>query len=294
MILEMRHSEKVTTGAAGVVFLCALIWAITSGTAEEVSSQSVSGSQSFTTESLELAVKPKAAEWGQPSSQGGPNWIFDIFTPPVIYYNEETGTFTVTPPFRDANQNNLPFELQLIEVRPVPYRFQLVSYAGAKGNYVLTLEDLQTGRDVFCAPNELLSEHNLEILNFTESRVIASSTREGTTEAFDLVGELFVKDTSTGEQHTLRHNQITYLDEPNAIFQTSSGATVPLAKGGVWNSSSSSYTILSIDPQQSSASVEKSSPDVGDKVVKVLHVSNNTSDLSNRNTRKSDPPPGAF
>ena len=252
------------------------------------------GSEAFEVESVDLGSQPAAVEWSQPRPQGGPNWIFDIFTPPVIYYNEETETFTVTPPFPGAEGVEEVFELQLVQVQPVPYRFQLVSYAGSAGNYVLTLEDLDSGRDVFCSPKEQLSEYGLEVISFSENRVVASSSREGTTEAFDLVGEAIVKDQRTGRQYLLRHNQITFLEEPKAMFETARGETLQMAEGDTWRSDDATYTVLSVQKDEQSATVEKTSTDVGDKVVKVLHSRNNTSDLSNRNTRKSDPPPGAF
>jgi len=290
----MRHSEKINTIAAGFLFVCVVIWAFTSGATEEQSDQSVADPSIISVDSLALDITPVSVDWGQPSPQGGPNWIFDIFTPPVIYYNDETRTFTVTPPFPNSNPIDSLFELQLVQVQPVPYRFQLVSYAGAKGNYVLTLEDLESGKDIFCSPNESLPEHGLEILNFVENRVIASSARAGTTEAFDLVGEVLVKDKQSGQQYRLRQNQITFTDEPKAIFETSAGESIQLGAGETWSSPIAAYSIQSIDLQRQSTSVEKSLPEVGDKVVKVLHASNHRSDLSNRNTRKSETPPGAF
>ncbi len=290
----MRHSEKITAIAAAVVFLCVLIWTLTSGVSEEQSVHSASDASAISVESLEQEIHPVSVDWGQPSPQGGPNWIFDIFTPPVIYYNDATRTFTVIPPFPHANPVDSRFELKLVQVQPVPYRFQLVSYAGAKGNYVLTLEDLVSGKDIFCAPNELLSDYGLEILNFVENRVIASSVREGTTEAFDLVGEALIKDQRSGEQYSLRHNQITFTDQPKAMFETTTGGSIQLGAGEAWSSPTATYSIQSIDLEQQSVSVEKSLPDVSDKVVKVLHASNNRSDLSNRHARKSELPPGAF
>ena len=175
----MRHGEKIVAGAAGILFLVIVIWTLLSSSTAETRGFETTGSGTFAVERIPVDVLSDAVDWGQPKSQGGRNWIFDIFTPPVIYYDEETGTFTVTPPFPGAEAVDEAFELQLVEVKPVPYRFQLVSYAGAQGNYVLTLEDLDSGRDVFCAPNESLSEHGLEVLNFSEARVVASSRSTG-------------------------------------------------------------------------------------------------------------------
>ena len=194
-------------------------------------------------DAYELVELAGTVEWNPPAPQGGPNWIFDIFTPPVIYYNEFTGAFSVIPPFPEAGSIDEAFELELVEIHSVPYRFQLVSYAGDQGNYVLTLEDLESGKDLFCAPDEILADHGLKILGFVETRVVASSSRSGATEAFDLVGEARVEDQISGKLYSLRLNQITFMDEPIARFQTDSGLVLQLEKGARWDSESGTYSV---------------------------------------------------
>lgn len=281
---------------AGAVFLAALIWAILSGNPSEVL-KADGGLEGFTSfDHGEIATTVDAVVWGQPTPQGGPNWIFDIFTPPVIYYNEDSGTFTVTPPFRNALPVKESFELELREISKVPFRFQLVSYAGAPGNYILTLENLDSHKDVFCVPNETLAAFGIRVLDFVEERKVAVSTREGTTEAFDFVGEVTVEDQRTGEQYSLLHNKITYLKNPLAHFAAFGGLDIVLSTGESWDSGHGRYTVRGIDSTTQSATVEKTSPDVGDKVVKILQPvkSFNSSDLSNRKTRVSDSTPGTF
>lgn len=112
----------------------------------------------------------KNENWVVPTSQErGLDWVFDVFTPPVIYYDPISQEFAVTPPRFQNRSEDQPlwanFELELIEVRLRPYRLQLVAYVGEPGNYVAYFENVVTG--------ELLPvREGSEIVNF-EARLIA-------------------------------------------------------------------------------------------------------------------------
>jgi hypothetical protein len=296
LIPEMKQLEKISVTAAAILFLAVLGWTFLAKGPSAVLDSTTSGKADFEPEVVRSNISTAKPDWGQPVSQGGANWIFDIFTPPVIFYDEATQTFTVTPPFPDANPVERTFELRLVAIEPQPFRFQLVSYAGARGNYVLTLENLESGRDVFCSPGEALTEYGLRILDFAERREIAASTLEGTTEAFDLTGEVTVQDERNGKQYKLRHTATTYLENPLVRFVSTGGQTVLLKPGESWESGTAEYVLKSLDAAKQTATVEKTSLDVSDKVIEILHTSSsfNSSDLSNRSTRLSDPQPGAF
>jgi len=276
----------------------AVFWALLSNEIGHTSSARASPKLSFEFPGFAGAIKDSSPgiDWGKPYPQGGPNWIFDIFTPPVIYYDEKTKTFTVTPPFPNEESEEEPFELELIEIVPQPYRFQLVSYAGSRGNYLLTLENRETGKDVFCAPGETLSELGIRISSFREMRMVAETTQAGATEAFDLVGEATIEDLLSGKNYILKHDEVTYLENLIARFRTPSGSTIALATSEIWESASANYKIGKVDGVSNSTTVEKTSTDVGDKVVKVLQPSGsfNVQDFSNLNSRLSDPSPGSF
>lgn len=292
----MKHGEKIAAIASGFVFLVAVVWFFAGGEASSVGASPPAGADSFEVVSFSASDMPSTVEWGQPTAQGSPNWIFDIFTPPVIYYDEESGIFTVTPPFPGADSTDNAFELQLVAFRPEPFRFQLVSYAGAKGNYVLTLEDLETGKDVFCSPSELLSGLGVKVIDFSENRVVAASNQVGTTEAFDLVGEAVVEVQASGKRFTLRHDEITYRDKPKLEFRTNSDRLLYLQEGESWGSEIASYRVQSVNMSQQSVTMQRMSAETGETITQILYAltSENKSDLSNRNAPASNPPPGAF
>ncbi len=78
----------------------------------------------------------RTAVWAEPVTQSNGNgWLYEVFTPPVIYYNTLAGSFTVTPPHNFA-EGGTPFGLELIDVKLEPYRLQLVGYFGGPGDYL--------------------------------------------------------------------------------------------------------------------------------------------------------------
>ena len=266
----MKGWEKIAVGIAGVAFAIALIWGVlTVADTPEIPVADVNA-EGFDHERSHSEGLSEEVEWGKPPPQGGPNWIFDIFTPPVIFYDEAMGTFTVTPPFREVAEIADAFELRLLGIRQEPYRFQLVSYAGTPGKYVLTLENIETGQDVFCAPGETLAEHRIQVDRFMETREVPAALQEGSTEVFDLVGQATITDLHTRQTHLLRHSQIAYLDQPSAVFSNPEGMQIVLRLGESWRSSNAIYILSGIDADNWQVTVEKSSLVGGDKLQKIL------------------------
>lgn len=73
------------------------------------------------------ATHAPAAQWPKPLPQsGGQGWVYEVFTPPAIYYSPLAGTFTVMPPVPDAGA----FGFELVAVELEPYRLQLAGYYG--------------------------------------------------------------------------------------------------------------------------------------------------------------------
>ena len=207
-----------------------------------------------------------------------------------------TGTFTVTSPFQEEAEMVDDFELRLLSIRREPFQFQLVAYAGTPGQYVLTLENLETGKDVFCAPGETLAEHRIQVDRFMEIREVPPALREGNTEVFDLVGQATITDLHTNQTHLLRHSQIAYLDQLSAVFSNPEGMQIVLQHGQSWRSSKASYTLLGINADDRQVTVEKSSLVEGDNFQKLLQPSHddNPSDLPLHHASGSDSPPEVF
>ena len=292
----MKEWEKIAFGIGGATFVAAFFWGALTSTRTPGIPVANGNTEGFDHELPHSGKLSEKVEWGKPSPQGGPDWIFDIFTPPVIFFDEETGAFTVTPPFQEEAGMVDDFELRLLGIRREPYPFQLVAYAGNPGQYVLTLENLESGKDVFCAPGETLAEHRIRVDRFMETREVPPALREGSTEVFDLVGQATITDLDTNQTYVLRHSQMAYLDQPSGVFSNPEGTQIVLRKGQSWQSSKASYTLLGINADNRQVTVEKSALVEGDISQKILQLAHedNPSDRTIHHTTGSDSPPEVF
>ena len=109
---------------------------------------------------IELADTPYAATvaeaaiistdtWTPPPPQSrGRDWVYDTFTPPEIFYNARSKHFTVKPPAAVAEEAAVEeaFGVELVSVRPEPFRLQLIGYVGGEGTWRGTFENLVVGK----------------------------------------------------------------------------------------------------------------------------------------------------
>ncbi len=80
----------------------------------------------------DLVAWPKASE-----QSAGSGWLYELFTPPVIYYNAGARSFAVTPAWDPAAESEEAAGAQPLNVKPGLFRLQLVGYFGPPDNYLL-------------------------------------------------------------------------------------------------------------------------------------------------------------
>jgi len=192
--------------------------------------------------------------WQPPSTQSrGPRWVYDLFTPPSISYDAQTGQFDVTPPLDPARENGsaAPPGVELIAVRRDPFRLQLVGYVGGEGAFLGTFEDLATGEVFLAGPGRQLPGLGLEIAEFTVQRRPVP-IGDGTTSK-QRVATAVVRDTRTGRITTLTADERAYTEELCAVLSSDEDGdefTREVHRGDVFQSSDRTYRIkrLQLDP----------------------------------------------
>lgn len=97
------------------------------------------------------AVKPTA--WSAPVAQArGRDWLYDVFTPPEIFYNPRTRQFAVSAATVGATSVlDEPFGLELASVRPEPFRLQLIGFVGGAGERARGIFENRVSGEVFLA-----------------------------------------------------------------------------------------------------------------------------------------------
>ena len=165
-------SEKVLVGAAALLLIAS---AVVFGTMAWRHPRGPSGPAP----TVELANAPYAATapdappiktetWAAPGPQTrGREWIYDTFTPPEIFYNARTRQFTVKPPSSlvDDDQQE-PFGLDLIAVRPEPFRLQLIGFVGGEGNWRGMFHNVVSGETILATAGHRVAKLGLTIKSF--------------------------------------------------------------------------------------------------------------------------------
>ena len=142
--------------AAATAFGVSLGWTIWS---ERAVLRSRADAPTIQGNNISVSAEPAAteqaelAEWTGPAiERNGAGWGFDLFTPPVIFYDRASGRFSVTPPevaaALAAKAAGSPFGISLITVERQSFPLQLVGYAGKAGDFMGIFQNEVTGEGI--------------------------------------------------------------------------------------------------------------------------------------------------
>lgn len=156
-----------------------------------------------------VITTPETRAWADaPSQSAGERWLYDVFTPPKIYYNTQTRQFTVVPPelvsaplITDTPTDvAVPvggsFGAELVSVSQPLFRLQLTGFVGEGASARGTFENQVTKRVQLGATGKTFEDLNLVVTEFVVERKRVSS--EGGTPLVKTVARATVKDTLTG------------------------------------------------------------------------------------------------
>ena len=263
-----KTQDHIYLAAGGVALLGTCIWAFMQQSAissfQEPVNAPVSGG-SYEPQPLSLSA-PESKTWASPKAQSsGSEWLFDVFTPPKIYYNVDSGKFTVTVPINDpvvVGPVEPPppptFGLQLVKVEQPLFRLQLIGYVGegpgARGNFL----KVTTGDLVFATSGKKFPDLNLEVVRFSAERV--RTQVEGGTEIIETVAKAVVRDTITGEEIPLDVKVRRHEGPLKAVFRTDDGREVSGSVGEQISVGDTSFSVGDITETPPSAVVTKSGP----------------------------------
>jgi hypothetical protein len=281
--MSAKTNDTLFIAAGGLVFLGACGWAFLHQGAISSLREAVNPPLSGAVyESTPLTlVKPENRQWAvAPKQAAGENWVYDVFTPPKIYYNLETKRFTVTVPRYTPKvieitpvEDNRPkdrFGLELVKVFQPLFRLQLVGYVGegpkAKGNFL----KVQTDDVVFGTSGKKIPDLNLEIVSFSaERRKVAV---EGGTPIIETVALAVVRDTVTGAETKLDANVRTPEGPAEVTFKLPDGSLRVAKTGDVFKDGEITFTVgaLTVTPPSAEVKREEGVPKVTETKILVV------------------------
>lgn len=203
----------------------------------------------------------KTETWAPPGAQNrGRDWVYDAFTPPEIFYNTRSKQFTVRPPSSLSDEDTTEaFGVELVAVRPEPFRLQLIGYVGDEGRWRGMFQNVMSG-EVFLAsagfriPNLALSIKALEVRPQPVAIPDSMTTRQR-------VAQALVRDEKAGRDITLTHRERLFTGTLFAfVAESGQSAAREVRSGDTFKIGEVTYRIDRIETTPPSIEITKESP----------------------------------
>lgn len=223
--------------------------------------------------SVELADTPYTATvaeaeviktdvWAPPSSQTrGRDWVYDTFTPPEIFYNSRTKHFTVKPPL-SINEDGVveeAFGVELVSVRPEPFRLQLIGYVGEGASARGTFENVATGEVILGTAGRRVPKLGLTIKSF-EVKLVEIKAAGGMTTR-QRIAYAVVVDDKTRAEVTITHRERHFTGGLSAfVAYADEAATRELRAGETFSRGDVTYRVEKIFLTPATIEITKESP----------------------------------
>lgn len=170
----------------------------------------------------------KAESWQPPSGQRkSRQWVYDVFTPPEIFFDPHLKEFSVTPPTtaieRDestatAAQRPASLGVELMGVKRTLFRLQLIGFVESDRGYQGLFENTLTSETFLAAKGRSVPALNL-VIEDVDVRTHSVSLPESMTTQQTLA-TASVRDLSSGEIIALTTLERCYAAAPRATLVT--------------------------------------------------------------------------
>lgn len=217
-------------------------------------------SQPLSSVNFKGAELPRANElpaaWPEPEAQSaGREWIFEVFTPPIVYFDELTQRFTVIPPLPPAELAR--FGVDLLSIERLPYRLQYAGHHGVKGAYVVEIKDLASGRYYRGRPGTTFPEGGFALREFGAESILVQPEKANRTPYVERSVRLVIDDFVLGESVTLSREALI-LPDPVVVLEADDGQrSAALHVGEKWDTGKGLYLVAAIDAEANSVTIAR-------------------------------------
>ncbi len=184
--------------------------------------------------------------------------VFEIFTPPIIYFDQGTESFTLEPP-SPLEESESSFGIELSRILRRPYRIQYEGFVGEEENYTILLRDESTGLGLRGRVSDHFEDEGISVVSFeVRPRLHLTEDRERTPTLVEEV-KVTIYDERLKEEVELGRERVLG-KEPEAVFTETGikGREISVKEGETFQLNENTYTLRKIDLVKSSATVEKS------------------------------------
>jgi len=197
---------------------------------------------------IEASLEEEPTHWEIPKSQsGGADWIFEVFTPPLIYYHPTEARFTVTPP--TAARWTLGQLIDVLSIEHPLYRLQYRGYSRGNSGDLIEIEDIEAGIWYRGRIGDDFEESGFSINGFVVERVLVFSEEVEETPYVDYSVELSIWDKRIGGSILLR-NEPHYVAEYAAQLKWGEGIIQTVTVGSVVEVEAVAFEIIEISEKE--------------------------------------------
>jgi hypothetical protein len=215
----------------------------------------------FTPTAADAAVV-KTENWATPTAQSrGREWVYDAFTPPEIFYNARSKHFTVKPQLEVAEEAAVeePFGVELVSVRPEPFRLQLFGFVGSEGDWRGTFENIATGQVFLAGAGRRVPELALSIKRLGVESVDVKIPDSMTTH--QRVAIAIIHDDKSGRDVTITNRERVFTGGVSAfIAETGQSATREVRPGDRFQIGQATYRVDRVQLAPPAVDLTKESP----------------------------------
>jgi hypothetical protein len=207
--------------------------------------------------------------------------MFDLFTPPEIYINEN-GEFVFRPPYAVIPQG--PFGIQLLDADKDLYRFQLEGYVEEDRNdqnkTIILVYSVEDGKSLRLMHDAYDTDYGFKILDWRIDRNF------GENDNHEVIAWLKIEDYLTDRIINLRHDKNFYEDRMQVAFKVDNTNEIFLlsAINTSFFVGDIEYRLDSVDVENDTALVTKLIPDA-DPITELLSTYQSIEDSNE--TKKS-------
>lgn len=250
-----KHYEKILLGVGAAALLAGAGWAWRQQQALAASRPAVTN-PTLRGGAYAATTTPSANDAGTtwrkaPAQSSGAGWVYDLFTPPVIYYNATAHSFAVTPPDSAGREVEVSFGLQLVAVRLEPYRLQLTGYFGSPDDYVAAFAMPGSSEVVLARAGQRFEQLGLTLKSFEVKKVRLD--HDDPWPVYDVAGLATLLDERTGTEVVLDSRTRKLTNTLMAVMKLPGrGKTRELHEGDAWSDGDVTYRVerIQLDPAE--------------------------------------------
>jgi hypothetical protein len=211
------------------------------------------------------------ADWPEPQEQAKGE-MFDLFTPPEIYINED-GEFVFRPPYAVIPKG--PFGIQLVDTDIDLYRFQLEGYVEEDRNdqnkTIILVYSVEDGKSLHLSPDASNTDYKFKILDWRIDRNFGEDQNN------EVIAWLKIEDFLTNRIINLRHDKNFYEDRMQIAFKVDDTNEIYLlsAVNTSFFVGDIEFRLDSVDFENETALVTKLIPDA-EPITELLSINTNS------------------